>query len=538
MFLRKAVASLAICALASTVNSASNSTAFDSNTPCDVSAIELLAPQTTILNITAKRIDNYPVPQGPYYDVFVPLSSAPSNVSFCNVTVTYTHPGWDDTIQVFVGLPLQGWNRKFLALGGSGFSTNAPLDILPVMASFGYASAATDGGHLWQDISWALKGNSSLVNYPLLVDMASESLKDMTVLGRQLAELHYGEPAERAYWVGCSQGGRQGMMAAQRYAHLYDGILANAPAIRWNDLLVGMQWQSVTMYETGTAPPPCVLDAFTNAAIAACDGLDGLEDGVISLPGSCSFDPYSLVGESVNCGGGGGADKIKVTGKDAFVIQQVLSGPPTTPGGNSSLFVGYSVGTNLSTAVSTSCADNNRNCTANGVIFANEWIPKFLAKNYAFNPLTITYDQFYRFFAQAKREYDWVIGTADADLRHLRLSDTKLLSFHGFADELIPPANTVRYYREALALDANLTDYYRLFMAPGVMHCGGGQGPNPTAMLHVLERWVENGTAPTRLDAVATAANGTRGERQVCMYPESSRYTGGDPTLASSFTCS
>lgn len=535
MFLRKALASLTACAAFTPAASAiSNSSALDPNNPChsSASAIELLVPRASILNISAEKVENYPIPQGTYYDVFVAVPPASSNVSFCNITVTYTHPDWDDTVNVFIGLPLKGWNRKFLALGGSGFSTNAPLDILPVMASLGYASAATDGGHYWQDVSWALKGNSSLVNYPLLVNLASEALKDMTVLGRQFTESYYEKRVERTYWVGCSQGGRQGMMMAQRYSYLFDGILANAPAINWNDLLVGMHWPAVSMYETKTALPPCVFDAFTNASIAACDSIDGLEDGVISLPGSCDFDPYSLVGEVASCAGG----NIKLTDKHAFIVKQALSGP-TTPNGRP-LFCGYTIGTNISAAVPTSCKQNNTNCTADGVVFSNEWIPKFVAKDYGLNPLTITYEQFYKFFSQSKKEYDWVIGTNDAHLQHLRGTDTKLLSFHGFADEIIPPKSTTQYYHEVLSLDANVTDYYRLFLAPGVMHCGGGRGPNPAAMLNALEDWVENGKAPTQLDAVATAVNGTKSHRSVCLYPASSRYTGGDPTLASSFTCS
>ncbi|PQK14661.1 hypothetical protein BB8028_0005g01910 [Beauveria bassiana] len=529
MFLRRAFACLAACAaLTPAVYAASNS----SSDSCHASAIELLGPQTTILNISAKRVDNYPIFQGDYFDVFAPIPSTISNVSFCNITVTYTHPQWDDTVQIFISLPLQGWNRKFLALGGGGFSTNPALELLPVVASLGYASAATDGGHDGQDLSWALKNNSSLINYPLLTDMASEALKDMTVLGKQFTEAYYDQAAEQTYWVGCSQGGRQGMMMAQRYSHLFDGILANAPAINWNDLIVGMQWPSVSMYETKTVLPPCVLTAFTKASIAACDSLDGLKDDIISLPGSCKFDPYSVVGKSVSCDGG----KITLTDKHAFIIKQILDGP-TTPSGKRLTF-GSEVGTDLSAAVNTTCARNGTDCTSNGNVFSNEWIPKFVAKDYGFNPLTITYDQFYEFFAQSKERYDWIIGTNNADLRHLRSTNTKLLTFHGLADDIIPPQSTAEYYGQARALDANVTDYYRLFLAPGVKHCAGGLGPNPKAMIDVLEKWVVDGKAPTRLEAVATAANGTKSQRFVCMYPASSRYTGGDPTLASSFTCS
>ncbi|EGX89600.1 feruloyl esterase, putative [Cordyceps militaris CM01] len=506
----------------------------DPSNPCQSSAVELFAPHMTILDISAEQVNDHPVPQELAFGVFVPVPPAPARISFCNVTITYTHPGWDDAVQVFLGLPLSGWNRKFVAIGGAGFATNPPLEVLPIMAALGYAAAATDGGHYGQDISWALKDNGTTVNYPLLVDMGSATLRDLALLGRGFAEAYYAEAAERAYWVGCSQGGRQGMMVAQRYSELFDGILANAPAMNWNDLIVGKQWPFVAMHETRTVLAPCVLDAFTKASIAVCDRLDGLEDGVIGLPGTCRFDPYSLVGEQASCDGGG---RITLTDKHAFIVQQILDGPTDADG--RPLFVGSAVGTNLAAVAPTSCSQNSSTaCVAHGVVFANEWIPKFVAKDYGLNPLTITYERYRQFFAQAGAEYDWAIGTNDADLRHLRRTDTKLLTFHGFADELIPPMNTVRYYQDALALDANVTDYYRLFLAPGVMHCAGGLGPNPTAMLRVLEDWVENGKAPVRLDAVATAANGTTSQRSVCMYPESSRYTGGDPTVASSFTCS
>lgn len=161
-----------------------------------------------------------------------------TTITFCNVTLTYTHPGQNDLIKVWLGLPSM-WNGRFQGVGGGGWTTGFPSSMVPAISQ-GYAAASTDGGHdgvgqtpqrALAD-SWALNSPGNIDLYALQ-NFASVALNDMTVLGKQLTEAYYGKRISKSYWVGCSTGGRQGLMLAQRYPDAYDGILAHAPAINW-----------------------------------------------------------------------------------------------------------------------------------------------------------------------------------------------------------------------------------------------------------------------------------------------------------------
>jgi len=145
----------------------------------------------------------------------------------------------------------------------------------------------------------------------------------MTLIGQAITESYYGEKPAYSYWTGCSTGGRQGLMLAQRYPELYDGIVAVAPAINWDTFLVTEYWPQQVMNQLGVYPPPCELKAFTNAAIVACDDLDGLEDGVISDANACAFDPYSVVGETFTCDDG---KERQLTTEGAKVVDSAWSG--------------------------------------------------------------------------------------------------------------------------------------------------------------------------------------------------------------------
>ena len=219
------------------------------------------------------------------------LESTP--ISFYNVTLTYTHPGQNDLIKVWLGLP-SAWNERFQGVGGGGWVTRSPSKMVPAISQ-GYAAVSTDGGHdaLGQTAdSW---------------HFASVALDDMTLLGKQLAEAYYGKAISKSYWSGCSTGGRQGLTMAQRYPDAYDGILATAPAVNWAQFVPAIFWPQRMMQELSYFPPQCELDAISAAATRACDELDGLKDNIIGLPGLCTFDPRIVVGQAYSCGNTTGA---------------------------------------------------------------------------------------------------------------------------------------------------------------------------------------------------------------------------------------
>jgi hypothetical protein len=468
----------------------------------------LTVPGAQVLSVTGVERHDYVVPPGPFNPE--PISVPP----FCQVTVTLTHPGAGDEVDVAVWLPLTGWNGRFQGTGGGGFAAGLfDLTLAPAVLG-GYAAASTDAGvpGFGSDpASWA-------TNPELVKNFASRSLHDMAVVGKAVTASFYGREAAYSYWNGCSTGGRQGLMSAQRYPTDYDGILAAAPAINWTKFVVAEQWPQVVMSEADNHPTQCEFEAFTTAAIAACDDVDKVTDGVISSPARCRYNPYDLVGTTVMCQG----QPTTISHADAAVVAKIWAGP--------GVWSGLPKGTPF-----WGVANTTPDGTA-GLPFAvsDSWIKYFLLKDPDFDTTTLTYAEWYALFAQSQREYGEIIDTSDPNLTAFRAAGGKMLTWHGEADEVIFPAGTTDYWRRVdAATPGHTADFYRLFMAPGVGHCFGGTAPLPTDPLAAVVDWVENGKAPETLPA----ANATS-TRNLCQYPLVSRYNGtGDPKEASSYRC-
>jgi feruloyl esterase len=205
-----------------------------------------------ILNITTQTHTNLsldvPAEQNHY-------AGAVTDLSACEVIITYTHPGYNDTINTVIWLPsAENWTGRLLGAGGGGWSTGPDTNTTLLWAvSEGFVAIATDGGHIGRDISWSLISPGN-VNWVLLEDLSSVALDDLATLGKAVALFYYGKAPSYSYWNGCSQGGRQGYMMAQRYPDQYDGILATAPAIYWNELMMQLFWPQVVMNENGMSP--------------------------------------------------------------------------------------------------------------------------------------------------------------------------------------------------------------------------------------------------------------------------------------------
>jgi hypothetical protein len=217
---------------------------------CEASSFQNLElPGGEILNIATQIHTNLsfqaPAEQNHY-------AIAVKDLNACEVTVTYTHPGYNDTINTVVWLPSpEDWTGRLLGAGGGGWSAGPETNTtLPWAASEGFVAIATDGGHVGQDISWSLTSPGN-VNWVLLENLASVALDDAATLGKAVTHSYYGKVPSYSYWNGCSQGGRQGYMMAQKYPDQYDGILATAPAIYWNELMMQLFWPQVVMNENG-----------------------------------------------------------------------------------------------------------------------------------------------------------------------------------------------------------------------------------------------------------------------------------------------
>jgi feruloyl esterase len=422
---------------------------------------------------------------------------------------------------------MSGWNGRFQGTGGGGFLGGSPRS-LPGPVSQGYVAASTDTGHEGGRGSFALNESGGL-NWQLIRDNAHVGIHEMTVTGKALTEAFYGQAPGYSYFTGCSTGGRQGLMEAQRYPADYDGIVAAAPAINWPKLHVQQMWGPLLMNTERNPVANCKLAAATDAAIAACDMHDGVKDGVIENPLACDFDPQTLVGKSAGqCG--------TITQADASIIARIVAGPRRTDGGF--LWYGMPWGADM-TALSGSGGEPLQP-QAMGITL--DWWRYFLSENPNFDWTAVSRDGYERFWEQSVEQFGEVIGTDNPDLSAYRDRDGKLIVWHGWADQLITISGTIDYYDrviEAMGGARRANNFIRFFTAPGVMHCAGGNGPQPYGQLEALLEWVENGDAPETLPAaIRSDAGEIVRSRPLCPYPQVAAYDGsGSTDDAANFTC-
>jgi len=450
-----------------------------------------------------------------------------NNPGICRVTAITTHPPSPDKIRIWVGIPTANWNGRFVGTGGGGLVGGNPAGVNQPVAQ-GFAAGATDGGHEGGAGTFALDANGR-TNWEGIRNFAHVGIHEMTVTGKALTQAMYGVAPKYSYFNGCSTGGRQGMMEAQRYPQDYDGVVSGAPAINWNRFHVQHLWGPVVMNATNNPLASCKLAAATAAAIGACDGIDGVQDGVIEDPKRCPYDPKALVGTSAeNCGA--------FTEADANVIRKLWEGPRRDDG--SFMWYGLPRGADL-TALWSSRGDPLR---PQPFSIAMDWFRYFLTQDEKFDGNTVTPAAFERLWDQSVEQYGAVIGTDNPDLAAFRDRGGKAIVWHGWADPLISAEGTTDYYTRVEQQMGGLektTQFIRLFMAPGVEHCGGGSGPAPTGQLDALLAWVEEGKTPDILLAVRRDQSGAvLRSRPLCQYPLVARYKGtGSTDDANNFSC-
>lgn len=353
-----------------------------------------------------------------------------TNATFCNITSIYTHPGEGDVITVTTLLPISSpaWNGRLQAVGGGGFSAGGEGLYITSAAMLGaigqgYATVTTNAGvnELGDATSWALLSEGN-VNMYLLQNLGSVSLYDEKVIVDSYIESFYGEPASYSYWSGCSQGGRQGMMLAQRYPDLYDGIAASAPAFWWGQFVAAEVWPElyVQLFLNGTQPLACELDEITSLAVATCDSLDGVTDGVISDPDVCAehMNVLDFVGTTFNCSTTG---EIISLSEGAALFANITWEGPRAPNG-SFMWYGPQIGSELTTSASE---------VSGNALLGAEWLNLFVAKNSSFDIFSASYEEFYWLFRLGIEEFDSIIGTAVADLSEFKRLGGKMLSYHG-----------------------------------------------------------------------------------------------------------
>ncbi|KAH7381311.1 Tannase/feruloyl esterase [Phaeosphaeria sp. MPI-PUGE-AT-0046c] len=408
----------------------------------------------------------------------------------------------------------------------------------------GWAAVSTDGGHnadldRLTDASWILSGSgetglnntsqSGMINWDLLHNLASRSAVDQILVGRSIVEQYYGERPHHTYWNGCSTGGRQGYAIAQKYPDLVDGILAVAPAVSFVNVVMGALWPQAVMNTAKTYLSNCELEYFRAHAIQGCEATMDTRIGILREPFTCAWSPNKLVGSAFECDG----IQVVVTDLMAQVIQRIHDGP-------AGKFPGLDWGVPMTTLANiTTHHDGSR--SPRPFRISASWLKHAVLQDQPYDITELDEESLNRHWVAALADFGGVMNTDDPDLSKLRDSKTKMLTWHGIDDEIIPYQNSLNYRKKVEGVmggAAEVDEYFRLFLASGVTHCGGGIGPNPKEPLDALIRWVEENDPPDTLDAEGLDAEGHLVTRELCLWPSTARYIGiGDTNRASSWSC-
>ncbi len=432
----------------------------------------------------------------------------------CHVTAIVTHPPATDRVKVWVALPMKNWNGRFRGNGGGGFVTGS-LNSLRGPVTEGYATAATDGGHEGGNGDFALNASGRL-NWTEIRDFAYLGIHDMTVVGKALTQAFYGKAPRYAYFVGGSTGGRQGLMEAQRFPDDYDGIFCGYPAVYWGQIVSLGMWSQVIMAEAKNVVSKAKLEAVTAAAVAACDGADGVVDGVIDDPIHCTWDPKAFVGTKVG-------DEV-FTESDAHVVRQLWNGVQDHDG--IPLWYGTVRGANLFALA----GSEGTPLVGKPFNVSHDWVKFFLAQNPKWDWTTLTHDELELFSRQSVEQFGPTFSADSPDLQRFRDHGGKMLMLHGLADQLIPPQGSIKYYesvQRTMGGAARTADFVRLFLAPGIDHGLRGAGPSPVGQLAALLAWVEEAKAPDQLLAESRDKAGKLlRSRPLFPYPQFAKYSG------------
>ncbi|PWU05199.1 MAG: tannase/feruloyl esterase family alpha/beta hydrolase, partial [Terriglobia bacterium] len=392
-----------------------------------------------------------------------------------------TRPTRDSEIRFELWLPASGWNGKYLQIGNGGWAGQINLAGMADPLRRGYAVAATDDGH--QSGGANLSAGWAIGHPEKLIDFGYRAVHETSIQAKAIARAFFGRDAARSYFSGCSDGGREALMEAQRYPEDFDGIIAGAPANNWSHLFTGFIWNEQALSENPI--PAAKLPVIQNAVLAACDALDGLKDGLIENPRACRFDPSSLVcktADGPNC----------LTEGQVATLRKIYGGPKNPKTGER-IFPGYPMGVE---AVPGSWAPW---ILPPGIQagFGNSYYSQAVFEQAAWDFRTLDFDKDVA-FGDAKAGP--ALNSTNPDLRSFRANGGKLIQYHGWADAAISPINSIDYYESVRAFfnrfpdgrhaKADVLDFYRLFLVPGMAHCGGGIGPNDFG----------NGWSPTRTD--------------------------------------
>jgi hypothetical protein len=431
------------------------------------------------------------------------------------------------------------WNGRFYMIGNGGHAGQGPDDPgrtteRAVALQHGFAFATTNTGHDGRKEPGA---TFVLSNPQKAVDYAYRAVHVTAVAAKDIAKAYYARPVDKSYWNSCSNGGRQGLLEAQRFPDDFDGIVANAPWVDQTGFTIGALWNQRALTEAPVSAEKMALVA--SRVMATCDAIDGLADGLIDDPRACRFDPRRDV--PACAAGTDGADCL--TAAQASVLKKVYDGPTRN---GAPFFPGFMLGSEAVVPGPGGAAASGwmnlivpRQADVKPAVFnLGENTMKYLV----FDPPRPDYD--YRTFDFDKDpplldRWGKLADANNPDLSGFRKRGGKLLMTYGWSDTVLQPMMGVNYYERALATNGpDTTSFFRLFMLPGMAHCGGGTGPDRHDPMTAIIDWVERGKAPDTLLASKITGGQVVRTRPLCAYPQVARHTGkGSIEDAANFRC-
>lgn len=441
--------------------------------------------------------------------------------AYCKVSASV-----DPNIQFEVRMP-GDWNRRFVYRGGGGFDGSIPA-VDPATLAHGFASVSSDSGHRGGtiDASWALGDAQAVTQF------AYASVPTVAAATRAILEKHYGDAPEHAYFEGCSNGGREALMAAQRSPQSFDGIVAMAPAWNFTGLALAYN-RNMRAMRAGALLSAAKVQALSQAVLDACDADDGLRDGVVSRPSTCRFDPQAL--------------RCTAQDTDACLTDTELqaiatytsdtAGPDGTVANRGWPLTGGEADPSAWPVWVTGDYRASPPQPPLQLLFEESAL-RFLITG---DPLLNTSDFDANDHAEELAASSALLDAASADLDAFRARGGKLVLWHGLSDPAISPNGTIDYYGRLASRygQADADRFVRLYLAPGVSHCVGGRGADTADLVSAVDDWVSNGRAPDTLLAQRRDEAGDAVlARPLCAYPRYPRYGGsGDTAAAASFSC-
>ena len=500
----------------------------------------LALPDTTITLAQSVAAGGFTPPVPSWARRFMEPKAIP--VAFCRVTGEI-RPTRDSDIKFEVWLPPSGWSGRYESVGNGGFAGSIRYDSMlnPLLA--GSVVASTDDGHDGPAIG-ATGADWALGHPEKVADYGYRAVHLTAVAAKAITAAFYGRRPAHSYFVGCSKGGQEGFMESQRYPEDFDGIVSGAAANEWTSLFSSFMWtENLNLASRAGYLSLDDLKKIGNAVTAACASPGDAEFGFISDPLRCRVASSSI-----------GLTPAKLrTFESIHQGPKLRSGRQVYPG---QPFGGEAAGWDETiSATSFEAAEAEAQMSMYGGDFFRNFV--YQDRNWSFHGFDLD-----KGLADADRMVGKVMNADDVTFKAFKARGGKFIQYAGLTDSIVTPLSSVRHYQAVVAAQGNKSDpatlaktqeFYRLFLAPGVGHCGGGPGPNQFGqaggvgdsehdMVVALEQWVEKGVAPARIIATKYVSNdktkGVAMTRPLCPFPEVAKYKGsGEVTDAANFSC-